>query len=75
MKSSGNKNEISHNCTRHYTRRPAGKCLIFIIKVVPTSEFVCYSLDLLDLPESASGSGKNKEQLGKVVNQLGKMPF
>ena len=37
MKSSGNKNEISHNCTRHYTRWPAGKCLIFIIKVVPTS--------------------------------------
>ena len=31
-------------------------------------QFVCYSLDLLkDLPESASGSGKNKEQLGKLL--------
>ena len=29
-------------------------------------QFVCYSLDLLDLPESASGSGKNKE-LGKLL--------
>ena len=31
-------------------------------------QFVCYSLDLLkDLPESASGSGKNKEQLRKLL--------
>ena len=31
-------------------------------------QFVCYSLDLLeDLPEGASRSGKNKEQLGKLL--------
>jgi hypothetical protein len=30
-------NETFHNCMWHYTRQPAGTCLVFIIKVVTTS--------------------------------------
>ena len=38
-------NETFHNCMWHYTRRPAGTCLVFIIKVVTTSlEFAMESL-------------------------------
>ena len=38
-------------------------------------QFVHYSLNLLDLPESASGSGKNKEQLGKLLINWVRCPF